>query len=103
MNYQVSLDYDDYFANSQNITAKNIEVIGDSILFETNKEGLDYLDENNICYMLHKDKKAKRKHLLISKSGILIAILICAFLIYFNSFRVSKIAFNGTYPINEEI
>ena len=36
--YKISIDYDDYFANSQFLTATNIEVVGDSIMFYTDKK-----------------------------------------------------------------
>lgn len=103
MNYKISIDYDDYFANSSIIKAKDIKVVGDSIMFDTDKETITLLDNKNIRYMLHESKKEKLKINIKSKSGIIIGFLCVCFLIFFNSFRVSKIEFNANYPINEEI
>ena len=36
MNYKISIDYDDYFANSNLFNARNIEIVGDSIMFTIN-------------------------------------------------------------------
>ena len=99
----ISLEYDDYFTNAKNITAKNIEIIGDSLYFETDDESLKYLNDNNICYMFHNSSKEKRKKFLINKSGFFIAIIFVLILIYMNTFRVSRIVFNEEYPINDEI
>ena len=39
------IDYDDYFASSSQINASNLQIIGDSIMFTTNKETLNLLDK----------------------------------------------------------
>ena len=103
MNYKISLDYDDYFSNSLNLTASNIEVIGDAILFQTDNESIKYLDSNNIRYMLHYSKKGQVKYFLKHRVGIIVGVLVVCFLVFFNSFRVSEIKFNSEYPINSEI
>ena len=59
--YKISIDYDDYFANSQIFKASNIEVIGDSIMFNTDKETINMIEEKNIRYMLHYSKKNEFK------------------------------------------
>ena len=103
MEYKISIDYDDYFANSSVIKASNIEVIGDSIMFNTNKETITLLENKNIRYMLHYSKKGKIKEIFKNKTGIFIGVLFVSFLIVMTSFRVSEITFNGNYPINDEI
>ena len=101
--YKISIDYDDYFANSQIFTASNIEVVGDSIMFYTDKETIDLIENKNIRYMLHYSKKNEVKQLFKHKTGIFIGLLCVLFLVLMNTFRVSKIEFNGQYPINENI
>lgn len=103
MNYQISLDYDDYFKCSNMIKAEKIEVVGDSILFFTDQEGLKFLDDNNVCYMLHQDKKHQAKKITIHYSGIITALLLVIFLVIMNFYRVSEITFSGNYPINTAI
>lgn len=103
MDYKISVDYDDYFANSSLLKAKNIEVIGDSIMFITDKASITILENKNIRYMLHYSKRKKLLEILKYRSGILIGLFCVIFMIVMNSFRVSKITFNGTYPINDEI
>ena len=101
--YKISIDYDDYFANSQIFKASNIEVIGDSIMFTTDKETINMIETKNIRYMLHYDKKDEFKKFFKHKTGIIIGIIIVMFMIAINSFRVNKIEFSGNYPINENI
>ena len=103
MEYKISIDYDDYFANSQAFKASHIEVIGDSIMFYTDKETIDLIESKNIRYMLHYSKKGKVLSFLKYRTGIIIGLLCLVFLIIMNSFRVSAIEFSGTYPINDEI
>ena len=103
MDYKISIDYDDYFANSSQFKASNIEVVGDSIMFYTDKETIGLLETKNIRYMLHYSKSEKIKGFFKHKTGIIIGVLCVSFLILINSFRVSKITFNGNYPINEHI
>ena len=103
MDYQISLDYDDYFKCSNMIKAVKIEVVGDSILFFTDAEGLKFLNENNISYMLHQNKKEKKKQYKMHYSGIAAAIILVIFLVVMNYYRVSEITFSGNYPINEPI
>ena len=103
MEYKISIDYDDYFANSQFIKASRIEVIGDSIMFYTDKETINLLENKNIRYMLHYSKKRRVFDFVKHKTGIFIGVLVVGFLILMNSFRVSEITFNGAYPINDEI
>ena len=47
MEYKISIDYDDYFANSQVFKASHIEVIGDSIMFYTDKETINLIENKN--------------------------------------------------------
>ena len=103
MEYKISIDYDDYFANSQAFKASHIEVIGDSIMFYTDKETIDLIESKNIRYMLHYSKKGKVLTFFKYRTGIIIGLLCLVFLITMNSFRVSAIEFSGTYPINDEI
>ena len=103
MEYKISIDYDDYFANSQVFKASRIEVIGDSIMFYTDKETIALIESKNIRYMLHYSKKGKVLEFFKYRTGILIGVLCLIFLIVMNSFRVSAIEFSGTYPINDEI
>lgn len=98
--YKISVDYDDYFANSSFITSRNIEVVGSSIMFYTDEESINYLNKNDVSYMLYEDKKESVKRFFINKSGIIVGLLVIAFLIIMNSFRISKIEFNAEYPIN---
>ena len=84
MDYQISLDYDDYFKCSNMIKAVKIEVVGDSILFFTDAEGLKFLNENNISYMLHQNKKEKKKQYKMHYSGIAVAIILVIFLVVMN-------------------
>ena len=103
MEYKISLDYDDYFAHSTMIYSANIEVVGESIMFETNKDSLLYLDSKNIRYMLHDSKNEKIKQVFKNKNGMFIGIFIAIFLVVMNTFRVSEIKVNGEYPINDEV
>lgn len=103
MEYKISIDYDDYFANSSLFKAYHIEVVGDSIMFHTDKATIEVLEKKNIRYMLHYSKKANIKEFFKNKSGIIIGLLCVCFLILMNSFRVSEITFNANYPINKQI
>ena len=101
--FKISIDYDDYFANSQIFKASNIEVIGDSIMFYTDKETIDLIEQKNIRYMLHYNKKNKVFNFFKYRTGILIGMLVVIFMIVMNTFRVSAIEFSGKYPINDAI
>lgn len=101
--YKISISYDDFFANSNKITSISIEVIGDSITFYTNKESINYLEENNVSYMLHESNNKLIKRFFIHKTGMVIGVILILFAIFINSFRVSKITFNDNYPINPVI
>jgi sporulation protein YqfD len=103
MNFKISVDYDDYFSNSLNLTATNIEVVGDAILFQTDKESIKYLDDNNIRYMLHYSKTGQVGYFLAHRGGIIIGLLFVFILVFLNSFRVNKINFNSVYPINGSV
>ena len=103
MEYKISLDYDDYFSNSQIIKATNLEVVGEAIMFATDKKTLLLLDSKNISYMLHDSKMKRIKNIFKYKTGIYVGLLWVLLLIVMNSFRVNRIEFNGDYPINEEI
>lgn len=103
MDYKISLDYDDYFSNAKNIKSKDLEVVGDSLFFKTDKASLDYLNQNNICYMLHEEPQKKVKQKLKIAYPFVFALLIVAFMIVMNHYRVSKITFSGDYPINDAI
>ena len=103
MEFKISIDYDDYFANSSLLKAYHIEVVGDSIMFHTNKDTIKILEEKNIRYMLHYSKRKNIKEFFKNKTGLIVGILCVCFLILMNSFRVSKVIFNGNYPINNEI
>ena len=103
MTYQVTLDYDDYFKCSNSIKAEKIEILGDSILFYTDEESLKYLNDNNICYMVHEDKKTKKKKMTLHFGGVVFGLIFVAFLLIMNFYRVSEIKFSGIYPINDAI
>ena len=103
MTYQVTLDYDDYFKCSNSIKAEKIEILGDSILFYTDEESLKYLNDNNICYMVHEDKKTKKKQMTLHFGGVIFGLIFVAFLLIMNFYRVSEIKFSGIYPINDAI
>lgn len=103
MNYKISIDYDDYFANSNLFNARNIEIVGDSIMFTTDKETIDLIDSKNIRYMSHESKKEKIKVLFKYKTGIIFGLLIAIFFVIMNTYRVSDVIFNENYPINSEI
>lgn len=103
MDYRISVDYDDYFSNSKIIKAKNIEVIGEAVMFKTDKETLKLLEGLNISYMLHDSKIKRIKDTFKYKSGIYVGLLWVLFFIIMNNFRVSEIKFNGEYAINDEI
>lgn len=103
MNYKISVDYDDYFVSANQISTKNVSVVGDSILFTTNQEGIKYLDEKNVCYMLHENKKETKFKKFKHKSGIVLGLIIIALLIILNTFRVKEVKFSGDYPINDTI
>lgn len=103
MTYQVTLDYDDYFKCSNSIKAEKIEILGDSILFYTDEESLKYLNDNNICYMVHEDKKTKKKKMTLHFGGVIFGLIFVAFLLIMNFYRVSEIKFSGIYPINDAI
>ena len=81
MEYKISIDYDDYFANSQVFKASRIEVIGDSIMFYTDKETIALIESKNIRYMLHYSKKGKVLEFFKYRTGILIGVLCLIFLI----------------------
>ena len=101
--YKISIDYDDYFANSQLLVASNIEVVGDSIMFYTDKKTLDLIESKNIRYMLHYSRKSEFFNFLKYRTGLIVGIMVVIFMVVMNSFRVSKIEFSGTYPINSRI
>ena len=101
--FKISIDYDDYFANSQIFKATNIEVVGDSIMFQTDKETIDLIEQKNIRYMLHYSKKKEFLNFFKYRTGILVGLLVVIFMIVINSFRVSSIEFSGDYPINPTI
>ena len=101
--YKISIDYDDYFANSQIFKATNIEVVGDSIMFYTDKETIDLIEQKNIRYMLHYSKKNKVFNFFKYRTGIVVGMLVVIFMIVINTFRVSAIEFSGEYPINDTI
>ena len=103
MNYKISIDYDDYFANSTLFKAKNIEIVGDSIMFETDKETIDLIDNKNIRYMLHESKKEKIKGILKYKTGIFFGLFFAIFFVIMNTYRISTIEFSDNHPINSQI
>lgn len=101
--YKISIDYDDYFANSSTLKATNLLIVGDSIMFYTDKETLNVLEAKDIRYMLHQNPKERFTKIFKYKTGIIVGIFIIAFMIVMNSFRVSAINFSGDYPVNDEI
>ena len=103
MEYRISIDYDDYFANSPIIKAYNIEIVGEAIMFTTDKATLLLLESKNIAYMLHDSKIKRIKNTLKYKSGIYIGLLWVLFFVIMNSYRVNEIKFNNEFPINDEI
>lgn len=98
--FKISITYDDFFANSSKIVSERIEVVGEAITFYTDKESINYLESNNVSYMLHESRKSNVKKFVINKSGIVIATIMVLFMIYINSYRISEIKFNDEYPIN---
>ena len=82
--YNVSVSYDDYFANANKIVSENIEVVGDSIMFYTDKETIDLIEQKNIRYMLHYSKKNNVFNFFKYRTGILVGMLVVIFMIVIN-------------------
>ncbi|MFI3252059.1 MAG: sporulation protein YqfD [bacterium] len=102
-NYKISMYYDDYIVNHQDIIAYDLESKGNSIIFYTNKETLDYLNINNLNYVIERNIKEKIKKVLLLKKFVLFGIIIIGFGIYLNAYRVQNVIFNIETPINNEI
>lgn len=101
--YKISMYYDDYLVNHHNIIAHDIITKDNSVIFYTVKETIDYLNINDIQYVIETSLKQKVKDIIIFKKFIFFSLLILLFCIYINGYRVQNIIFNIDTPINDKI
>lgn len=99
-NYKISMDYNDYIIYHEQITGIDLQSEGNSIIFYTNKETINFLDMNNINYIIETNLKDKIKSFLIFKKFIFVSILFLLFSLYLNTYRVQDVVFNIDTPIN---
>ncbi len=102
-NYKISMKYDEYIIHHEELTAIDLMSEGNSIIFYTNKETINYLDLNNINYIIESNFKEKIKDLFIFKKFILFGVILVMFGVYLNTYRVQNITFNIDTPINSVI
>ncbi len=102
-NYKISMYYDDYLIHYESLIAYELQSSDNSIIFYTNKESLEYLDINNINYVIEKNAKQSIKRFFIYKKFVLIILALGLFGAYLNSYRVQNIIFNIETPINNVI
>lgn len=101
--YKISMRYDDYIIYHDQITAIDLSTESNSIIFFTNKDTLNFLDMNNVNYLIESNLKDKLKNFLVYKKFILVSLVILVFSVYLNTYRVQQINFNIDTPINSVI
>lgn len=97
------MNYEDYFTVCSKIVGQDIAIDGDAVIFYTDKTSVEYLDKQNIGYILMESKKEKIKKKILGKRGVIVGLILILFCVYINTYRVSEIIFNGAYPINASI
>lgn len=102
-NYKISMYYDDYFIHHQSIKAFNLRTSNESIVFETDSESIGYLNDNNVKYIIEKNKFEFIKNIILLRKFVILSCVVMLFVLYMNSYRVNDINFNIDTPINDEI
>ncbi len=101
--YKISMYYDDYIKNHEQLKAIDLTTESNSIIFYTDKQTIDYLNLNNIQYNIEFSIKDKIKEILVFRKFIFITITLMIFCVYLNTYRVQDITFNIDTPVNETI
>ncbi len=101
--YRLSINTDDFFEYNNKIVATNISVKDGQVIFYTDKITLKFLKSNNVEYEIIEDKRTQTKNRMMKSRGFLAGMIMFACLLYFNTFRVSRIEFNGQFEINNNI
>ncbi len=101
--YRVKMEEKEFFNCSNKIVACNINAKNGQVYFKTDKITIKFLNENNYKFELMENNNTRIKRNILVNRGIVLGILVFAFLLFMNSYRVSKISFNQNFVINSEI
>ncbi|MDE5715824.1 MAG: sporulation protein YqfD [Anaeroplasmataceae bacterium] len=103
MIYKIKMKKDDYFKISSKIVSTNLEIIGEEVTFEIESGSFNILKRTNYEFKIIESLQSKLMR-FFSRYGLLITgVLFFLSILYMNIYRVSRIEFNRTTPINEEI
>ncbi len=103
MIYKIKMSKEDYFKISSKIVATNLEIVGEEVLFEIESGSYNILKRTNYEFKVIESIQSKVKR-FFSRYGLLLSgILFFLSILYMNLYRVSRIEFNRSTPINNEI
>lgn len=101
--YSIKMKKSLFFKYSDKIVASSVKVLDGHVFFKTDGITKKYLDENKISYVLSDSGITKLKKRLLQNLVLILSFLIFIMILYINTMRVSKIAFNGDFLINKQI
>ncbi len=101
--YKISIPYFMFYKYSSSIYARNVIVKEDRVVFDTNKKTCKLLKKDGVELIIVSSYVTTSKTLLQKNKGLVIGCVIFCFCLFLNNYRVSRINFNTTYVINENI
>ncbi len=101
--YSIVMKKTAFFKHSNEIVAKSVRIVDGHVYFKTDGITKKYLDDNKISYKLEDSLKNKVSKKICANLTLILGVIMFILVIYINTFRISKIKFNGNYLINSEI
>ncbi len=101
--YNIVMKKNTFFKYSNNIVAKSVRIDDGQVYFKTDNITKKFLDDNKISYKLEDSLKSKASKKICTNLVLILGAVIFILVVYINTFRISRISFNGNYLINKEI
>lgn len=101
--YSIVMKKTTFFKYSNDIVAKSVRIVDGHVYFKTDSITKKFLDDNKINYKIEDSLKNKVSKRLCANLSLILGAFIFILVVYINTFRISKISFNGNYLINNEI
>lgn len=103
MVYKIRMKKDDYFKINNKIISSNLAINGDDVEFEIEGGSYNILKRTSYEYKVIESLQTKILRFFSHYGLVVTGILFLLSVLYMNIYRVSRIEFNRTTPINDEI
>lgn len=103
MIYKIKMNKEDYFKLNNKIVSANLEIDGEEVTFDVEGGSYHILKKSKYKYKLIESFQTKVVRFLSKNILLIVGVLFLLSILYINTYRVEKIAFNRQTPINDEI